>query len=272
MQSSVSVIIPCYCCADTVARAVDSVIAQTLLPEEIILVDDFSDDEGETLNALEQLRQVYPERNIRILRLGKNSGPGSARNAGWDVATQPYIAFLDADDSWHPRKLEVQCQWMASHPEVVLSGHASVKISVSDSLPDLAPDVTAFPVSASGLLLKNYFPTRSVMLKRELSFRFIEGKRYAEDLLLWLTIVLNGYHAWRLNQPMAYTYKEEFGEGGLTADLWKNQQGVIDTYQRLYRAGFIPFFYLIMVSGFSFLKYLRRWGMVKSRFLLSKVL
>lgn len=261
----VSVIIPCYRCADTIQRAVDSVMAQTHLPEEIILVDDFNNDAGETLRVLERLRRGHQEMNIKILRLDKNSGPGSARNAGWEESSQTYLAFLDADDSWHPKKLEIHYKWMEAHPNVVLSGHQSVKMELGDALPDLPNKLVGHRVSRRGLLLSNCFPTRSVMLKREIPYRFIPDKRYAEDYMLWLTIVFSGHPAWFLKIPMAYSFKEEFGDGGLTGNLWRTQQGVLDTYQRLFSAGLISFFAFILASGFSFLKYFRRWGIVKRR-------
>lgn len=265
VHAPVSVVIPCYRCADTIQRAVDSVIAQTLPPEEIILVDDFSNDAGKTLSSLDRLRQVYQETNIKILRLDKNSGPGSARNAGWEESSQPYLAFLDADDSWHPKKLEIHYQWMSAHPNVVLSGHLSVKIAVGDAMPELSKKLVARSVNRCGLLFSNCFPTRSVMLKREVSYRFIPEKRYAEDYLLWLTIVFSGQSAWLLNMPMACSFKEEFGDGGLTGNLWKTQQGVLDTYQRLFSAGAISFLVFFLVSIFSLFKYFRRWAIVKWR-------
>lgn len=261
----VSVIIPCYRCADTIQRAVDSVMAQTLPPHEIILIDDFSNDAGETLGALDRLRQMYQGTNIKILSLHKNSGPGSARNAGWQESSQPYLAFLDADDSWHPKKLEIQYQWMAAHPDVVLSGHPSVKITIGDAMPDLPKILVTRYVNKRGLLFSNCFPTRSVMLKREVPYRFIPEKRYAEDYLLWLTIVFSGQPAWFLNMPMAYSYKEEFSAGGLTGNLWQAQQGVLDTYRSLFNVGFISFFTYILISSLSFLKFFRRWGIVKCR-------
>ncbi|MDD5056764.1 MAG: glycosyltransferase family 2 protein [Sideroxydans sp.] len=261
----VSVIIPCYRCANTIQRAVDSVTAQTMPAQEIILIDDFSNDEKKTLNTLDCLRQKYQKSNIKILRLEKNCGPGSARNAGWDVATQPYLAFLDADDSWHPNKLEIQYQWMAAHPNVVLSGHQSVKIAIDATLPILPEKLSARSVNRSRLIFSNCFPTRSVMLKREITPRFIPGKRYAEDYLLWLTIVFGGQPAYVLNMPMAYSFKEEFGEGGLTGNLWKTQRGVLDTYQRLYKTGLISNPVLILIMGFSTLKYFRRWLIVRCR-------
>lgn len=271
MHAPVSVVIPCYRCADTIQRAVDSVVDQTLPPQEILLVDDFSNDEGETLAALDRLRQTYQGMNIKILQLGKNSGPGSARNAGWDESSQPYLAFLDADDSWHPEKLEIQYQWMAAHPHVVLSGHPSIKNTRGAALPNFPEKLVTYHVNRRSLLFSNCFPTRSVMLKREVPYRFIPEKRYAEDYLLWLTIVFCGQPAYFLNMPMAYSFKDEFGDGGLTGNLWKTQQGVLDTYQRLFNADFISFFAFILISIFSFLKYFRRWGIVRWRALINSI-
>ncbi|MFK5947534.1 MAG: glycosyltransferase family 2 protein [Methylococcales bacterium] len=257
MSASVSVIIPCYCCADTISRAVDSVLTQTLRPKEVFLIDDCSNDGGKTLKVINKIQSENIK--IKVIQLDKNSGPGSARNAGWEGATQPYIAFLDADDSWHPKKLEVQYQWMCDHPDVVLTGHPSPKISSCLELPRLPLQISSRRVNKYSLLLTNYFPTRSVMLKKDISFRFFPEKRYAEDYWLWLSIVFSGRKSYLLNMPMAYTYKEEFGDGGLAGNLWKTQKGVIDTYQKLYHSKSISRYVLFIVSSFSWLKYFRRW-------------
>jgi glycosyltransferase involved in cell wall biosynthesis len=267
----VSVVIPCYRCSDTVHRTVESVIAQTRPPEEIILIDDFSNDGQLTVNALSRLLQAYQEVNIKILLLNKNSGPGSARNAGWNASSQPYIAFLDADDCWHPMKLEIQYEWMDTHPDVILSGHLSSKIVEGGALPDLPKEINSHLVNKYKLLFKNSLLTRSVMLKRDVPYKFIPEKRYAEDYLLWLTIVFNGHKAAILPASLAYSFKEEFGDGGLTGDLWKTEQGVIDTYQRLFNLGFISIFTFFGVLTFSFLKYLRRCSIVKFRFLFNNI-
>ena len=68
-KAPVSVIIPCYRCANTIKRALDSIMAQTLLPEEIILVDDFSNDQNETVALLESLKNLYYKTNIKIVQL-----------------------------------------------------------------------------------------------------------------------------------------------------------------------------------------------------------
>jgi len=269
-KAPVSVIIPCFRCADTIRRALDSIMLQTLLPEEIILVDDFSNDQNETIAVLESLRNLYSKTNIKIVKLDKNSGPGSARNAGWQQASQPYLAFLDADDSWHPKKLKIQYQWMIEHPDAVLSGHQSLKITAQQILPTLPDNFVVTRVNKYSLLFSNRFPTRSVMLKRDVSFRFVPEKRYAEDYLLWLTIVFNGQSAWFLNSTMTYSYKEDFGESGLTGDLWKTQLGVLDTYQQIYNSGFISMVVFILVSSLSLCKYLRRLIITRARLLFKR--
>jgi len=124
MYVPVSVVIPCYCCEDTIERAVVSVMSQTALPGEVILVDDASPDHGRTLSKLQELQERFRDKtHIEIIALKNNSGPSVARNAGWGTATQPYIAFLDADDAWHTQKLEIQYEWMKEHPEIALTGH-----------------------------------------------------------------------------------------------------------------------------------------------------
>ena len=83
---SVSVIIPCYRCASTIRRAIQSVINQTQKPAEVVLVDDASADE--TLVVLRELEEQYPDW-IKVIALTENKGAASARNAGWAMANQP---------------------------------------------------------------------------------------------------------------------------------------------------------------------------------------
>ena len=119
-MTSVSVIIPAYNSASTIIRALQSVASQTLAPLEIIVVDDASTDTTRDLTTTFASSSSIP---VRVLTQTTNSGPSTARNAGWDAATGDYIAFLDADDQWHPRKIELQYQVMQSRPELTMSCH-----------------------------------------------------------------------------------------------------------------------------------------------------
>lgn len=259
MRAPVSVIIPCYRCVDSIERAVVSVIEQTLPPEEILLVEDCSGDEGNTLAALYRVQQKFQNKvSIKIILLKANGGPGSARNAGWGEAVQPYLAFLDADDSWHPLKLEIQYQWMEAHLDVALTGHLSVRLGLDESFHVLHKHLNARPVGGRSLLISNCFPTRSIMLRREIALRFEPAKRYAEDYLLWLRIVLGGNSAWLLELPLAYSYKADFGAKGLTGQLWKMEIGELDTYKQICREGLISQTAFFALAALSLLKYLRR--------------
>lgn len=269
MHIPVSVIIPCYCCSETIERAVNSVMAQTMLPAELWLVDDASPDEGRTLNKLHELKEQYSHLlHIEVIALPKNGGPSVARNAGWEKATQPYIAFLDADDSWHPRKLEIQYGWMKEHPETYLTGHRCLWLKV-DAYPHIPMQENGQfyvkRVTPFSLLLSNRFSTRSVILKRDLPFRFDPLKRYSEDYLLWLQIALSGYKCCLLELPLAYLFKAPYGESGLSGDLWSMERGQLDTFYRLYKEGYISGLVWAFLILFSVAKFCRRIVLVGAR-------
>jgi glycosyltransferase involved in cell wall biosynthesis len=252
----ISVIIPCYRCGNTLARAVDSVVRQTARPGEIILIDDGSEDNtGTTIHSLqEKLGADW----VKVIAQRENRGPGTARNAGWEAASQPLLAFLDADDSWHPNKLEIQYQWMAAHPEAALSGHPCRVLGEGETPPELPAGGAARRIGKPRLLLSNCFPTPSVMLRRDLPFRFPEDKKCSEDYLLWLQIVASGAPAYLLPAPLTFLYKARFGESGLSGGLWEMEKGQLDTYARLRRAGQLSWPGWLLLFPYSLVKFLRR--------------
>ena len=259
-NAAVSVVIPCYRCAGTIERAVRSVAAQTRRPAELLLVDDGSPDE--TGKVLEQLRDRYGADWIQVIRLPKNVGSASARNAGWDVATQPYLAFLDSDDAWHPRKIEIQHAWMEAHPDVIASGHGAMQIGSESEMRSDPGDGEAQAVSRRTLLASNQFITPSVMLRTRIAERFEPGKRHMEDYLLWLEIAADGGRIARLPQVLAYTFKAPFGEGGLSAQAWSMERGELAVFATLWRKGHIGAGTMALLSVFSLLKFLRRMLML----------
>ena len=110
-MNSVSVVIPTYNRSRLVLRAALSALLQSEPPDEVIIVDDCSTDDTEaTVTALiAAAGDLFPKAAvIRYLRLPRNSGANTARNLGVREATHKWIAFLDSDDIWHPRKLEMQ--------------------------------------------------------------------------------------------------------------------------------------------------------------------
>jgi len=100
------------------------------------------------------------------------------------------------------------------------------------------------------------------MVRRTIPYRFDPTKRYSEDYLLWLKIVLSGHQAWRLELPLACTYKADFGSSGLTSHLWRMEKGELDTYFGLYQSGMISFLATAGLTLLSLTKYLRRFLLV----------
>jgi glycosyltransferase involved in cell wall biosynthesis len=111
-MKTISIVIPSYNYAHFLREAIDSALGQTYPPLEVIVVDDGSTD------ATPEVLASYGER-IRVIRQ-QNQGVARARNAGIAVARGEYVAFLDADDVWHPRNLELQIARFEADPSLGL--------------------------------------------------------------------------------------------------------------------------------------------------------
>jgi len=106
----VSVIIPTYNCAEYVSEAIESMLAQTYRPLEVVVLDDGSTDGTRDRVAQfgDRVKYVYQE----------NAGPSAARNAGIATSKGKIIALLDADDTCAPHRIERQMRVLMSHPDV----------------------------------------------------------------------------------------------------------------------------------------------------------
>ncbi len=104
----VSVIMPTYNCGNYIAKSIDSVLNQTVADWEIQIVDDCSTDN--TKEVLKPYLEKFP--NIHYYLLPQNGGPAVARTEAIKRATGKYVAFLDSDDLWLPKKIEKQIDFM----------------------------------------------------------------------------------------------------------------------------------------------------------------
>lgn len=249
----VTAVIPYFDSGETIERAITSVLSQTQVPKQIVIVDDGSSScaRGE----LDGLLGHFGSR-VQIVRLPRNQGPAAARNAGWSTATQPYVAFLDSDDVWQQTKVARQLEWMTSGG-YSLTGHAvSLGSTRSNRLLATADEPTA--VSLKQMLYRNPFVTSSVMLRTDLSHRFAPSRRFSEDYDLWLRIIAAGHAGAVSPAPLAARFKANYGDGGLTGRLWQMQLGELRNYLVLWRDQRIGLVRFTTAAAWSMFKFIRR--------------
>lgn len=104
LRDGYAVIVPAYNAALTLKRALDSILAQTWPPAEIVVVDDGSPDRQKIADIVAGCAGP-----VRLIQQ-ENAGPAAARNVGIGASSSPWIAFLDADDSWLPDKMRRQME------------------------------------------------------------------------------------------------------------------------------------------------------------------
>jgi glycosyltransferase involved in cell wall biosynthesis len=247
----VSVVVPTHNSEGTVARALQSVLSQTQLPREIVVVDDCSSD-----STIDVINQFLPHNqvDIRILQLDTNVGPSATRNAGWNSCTSEFVAFLDSDDSWHPRKLEIQTRWMIENPHQVISGH----LTGSASEEGVWSEIRIRKFGLKHFLASNRVSTPTVIVRRNIPDRFSEDMWHAEDYDLWLRVIAMHGEFVRIELPLTQLHKADFGESGLSSHLYPMFRGEISAVQRLRRSGELSLAVARLAQVWMGLKYVLR--------------
>jgi glycosyltransferase involved in cell wall biosynthesis len=200
----VTVIIPAWRAARTIRRAVDSLLAQTRPPDEILVIDDGSPDD------IAVSLKCFGERVTLLRQL--NGGAASARNHGLERASGELLAFLDADDYWEPHKLERQLDVLERHPEVGLT--AARNYDEHPGMPRIPPSqpaaaffdrvVRATDSDVDVLDVARKAWTSTVVVRRAAlgGRRFDLGLKTAEDVDLWIRVVLE-QPVYLLSEPLA---------------------------------------------------------------------
>lgn len=174
----VSVIIPTYNRAATIARSINSVLNQTYQDLELIVVDDCSTD-----NTEEVVKDINDLR-IKFIRLDRNQGACVARNAGIEAAVGDIIAFHDSDDVWHENKLQIQLDAMKKNNADVcfcqLKRHYSDDKQTEKIFPDR--DGNKF-ISHEQLCCAAYVSTQTIIGKKEVmqEHKFDPNVRKTQD-------------------------------------------------------------------------------------------
>jgi len=176
----ISVVIPNYNYAQYIGEALDSVLRQSFPPHEIIVVDD-----GSTDNSVNVVN-TYGDR-VRLIEQ-QNQHLSAARNTGIQAATGNWIALLDSDDIWHPRKLEFQVQALEQHSHWTF---VSSQPDETDRFPQpLAPDLKpkSREINITDFITKNQMSGSDALIKKDCFSEtglFDTSLRSCEDRDMW---------------------------------------------------------------------------------------
>lgn len=226
LQSSpvpvVSVVVPIYNAAAHLAATLGSVQGQSLSQWELIAIDDGSTDESAAIVAA----MASNDPRIRLLRQ-PNGGVSKARNLGVALSLAPLIAFLDADDQWHPDKLRLHVELHQRQSDLGVS-FARVEFLTPEGTPTgLVASHPRGVLRPVDFLSENPTTTTSNWVLRREVFGalggFVETMSYSEDLEWLLRVACDG--RWRiapLDQVLTY-YRTS--TGGLSSSLQRMEEG-----------------------------------------------
>ncbi len=205
----VSVIIPCYKDSKTLPRAINSVVAQSYKPIEIIVINDCSPE----TKIIEKYLKKYPR--IKYFFNKKNLGLAASRNKGIQLAKGEILAFLDADDEYHPDKIRIQLEYLKENTAVTCevlnilpSGQSYYKAGPDRSIIKPREIIFSNKLNGAGLLCKK---------KLILSIGgFNPNLKSCEDFDLWLRLLSSGIKVKVISKPL---YLYHFNPEGLSKNI-----------------------------------------------------
>jgi len=239
----VSVIMPVYNVEKYVAKSIISVIKQTFIDFELIIVIDGSTDFSE------QICRMFFDSRIRIV-VQKNRGLAGARNTGIRESKGRYLAFIDSDDLWHPDKLSEHVTHLNNAPDVGISYCMSELIDDNDTSLGVIQSPKLYQISFEDVLCRNPIGNGSAPVIKRAVFEHIEFERYhkgvkepcyfdesfrqSEDIECWLRMICSSTYKFEGIPKVLTLYRAN--SGGLSANLkqqYKSWNRVINKISKI---------------------------------------
>ena len=224
-RPSFSIAIAAYQAAATIGQAVESALAQTLPAAEITVCDDGSTDDLE--QALEPFRG-----RIALVRQ-QHGGAAAAKNTAARATTGDFVAFLDADDVYYPRRLEELAELAVERPDLdVLTTNADIEVN-GEVIGTYYPDVADFPVADQPLaIIASDSAIFSAAAVRRSVFEAAGGLneelRSGDDWELWLRLTLGGSTIGLVDEAL---YRYRVHELGASADQLGGARDAVQLFE-----------------------------------------
>lgn len=242
----VSVIMPAYNAEKYIENAIQSVLAQDV-PLELLIIDDCSND-----RTAEIAGKYADKEQVIVLHNEQNQGVAESRNIGIRRAVGTYIAFLDADDWWGEGKLKCQCSRLKETGSVLCCTGRELMSPDGASLGKVigVPEEITYAM----LLRTNRIPCSSVVVKTEAvkDFYMCHDELH-EDYILWLRILKKYGNAIGVNEPFL---KSRMSRGGKSRNKLKSAKMMFGTYRYVGLGVFRSCWYFLMYTFHGFLKYM----------------
>ena len=247
---TLSVIIPCFNSAAYILSTIRSALNQTYKSIEVLVIDDCSTDN--TAAIVDALAARTP--HLRLIRSPENSGtPARPRNLGVQHARGEWVAFLDADDLWHPQKLEMQMVLLNESGRLMCS---TAMLDFTDESQVKFPSITnsSFPTTLiyfKAQLMKYMTPTSSIVMRRDVALKhpFPEERKYRgrEDFLCMLNVHENIEPTIKLQQPLLLYRHHNVQISSNKFDMLKKQLAILREYRLKNgkRLGLIVYYYVL---------------------------
>jgi len=246
LSDLVSIITPSYNSEQFILQAINSVINQSYIKWEMIIVDDYSED-----NSKDIISSISEsESRIRTFFLDKNIGAAEARNLALRNAKGKFIAFLDSDDFWHPQKLYRQISFMKKND--IAFSYTSYHLVSEDGL-DRKKIIPALSKIKYYDYLKNtIIGCLTVIIDVEKTGRFeMPNIRSSHDMALWLLIMKRGFLAYGLDEDLA-SYRLVHNSN--TSSKLKAAKDVWNVYREEERLSFFYSFWCFIHYAFNAIK------------------
>lgn len=225
-EGLVSIITPVYNAERFIKDTIDSVLNQTYVNWELILVNDCSSDSS--VSIIEEYTMV--DERIKLVNLKENSGAAVARNTGIDSSTGRYIAFVDSDDCWSNDKLEKQIEFMQSNHY----GFTYTDLALVDESGAILKEQVGVPQSFTytGLLKNTAIACSTVVIDRQIVGDFrMPLVRKGQDTATWLMLMRErNVSAYGLQETLNY-YRQV--EGSISSDRIGALKRTWNTYYNL---------------------------------------
>lgn len=196
-EGLVSVITPVYNAGKEIGKTLESIFNQTYKNIEIVLVDDCSKDNSR--DVIEQYKENHPE--IVYFCQPTNKGAGVARNKALELAKGQFVAFLDADDMWHPEKIEKQLELLRKK-NGAFSYTAIQMVDQNDQIVKTKRKVKE-QVNYKFLLHNTMIATSTVVIDRTKLGDFrMPLRRGGQDYATWLMLLRDGTIAYGIDEAL----------------------------------------------------------------------